>query len=316
MALAAALARGDARARERLSDNHCREREEDGDGAQGREELSASDPAIGAATRSNQERTTTNRSPASAAIPIAALAWLLAVEAGVELWYRLHERDLVSREQWTVRFPENAPGFREIEIDEQVQSTLRYDSGRQVAWQPELPTSDGSSPTNNRSRVTDNRRSAATAFLFFFRWEPGTSTILRARSHRPDVCLPNVGWNQSGDFGVRDYDVGGAATLPFRHFAFVRKIADQPTGYAHSFFCMREDKVRPASGAFDLTADARPSEWMPSERIRVVREGLRNPGQQVMQFVLITSAELPADAAEARFRELLPQLVAIDAPRS
>jgi exosortase len=238
------------------------------------------------------------------------LVWLVSVEMGVEAWYRVHERSLVGTQQWTVQYPEDAPGFREIEIDEQVQSTLRYDTGRQVAWNPSLPADEPLPPTIDRSRLTNNGRSAATAFLFFFRWEPGTSTILRARSHRPDVCLPNVGWKQSGDFGVREYEVSSGARLPFRHFAFRRQLAGQPPAFAHSFFCMREDKVRgDRNGAFDLTADEQTSNWMANDRIRVVREGLRNPGQQVMQMVLITPSELPPEVAEGRFRELLPQIV-------
>ena len=226
-----------------------------------------------------------------------ALAWLLAVEIGVELWYRAHERNMVERKGWTVQWPEDAPGFRRIDIDEDVARTLRYNTGGQATWL--VPAEDRSGP-------------ATTASLFFFRWEPGTSTIMRARDHRTDVCLPKAGWRQAGDYGVREYAFAEGLTLPFRHFEFVRSSAAERRVYAHSFFCMLEDKVRPEQDrvAFDLNQDL-PSRWKAPDRLRVVREGLRNPGQQVMQFVLITPIAMAPHVAEARFRELLPEIVKV-----
>src|SRR4029077_10494631 len=41
-------------------------------------------------------------------------AWLLAVEIGVEAWYRMHERTTIATPAWSVRWPEDAPGYREI----------------------------------------------------------------------------------------------------------------------------------------------------------------------------------------------------------
>jgi exosortase/archaeosortase family protein len=238
---------------------------------------------------------------------LLALLWLFIVEGGVELWYRSHERNLVARQPWTVRYPEGAPGFREVDISEDVKRTLRFDEGRQVSWKAApIP--------NNGSPITNNRVAPATAFLFFFRWEPGTATILRARSHRPDICLPNVGWRQIEDHGVRDYSLGGDLQLPFRHFTFIREVAGQRPMLAESFFCMREDKVRPVSSGsapFDLVQDARTSDWMPADRVRVVLEGLRNPGQQVMQFLVLSPQQMSGVEAEAQFRELLPQIVAV-----
>ena len=253
-----------------------------------------------------ENRSSSGRHPSIAPFPlrtswlVACLAWLLTVEIAVEAWYRSQERTLVARDKWTVRYPESAPGFRQIDIDEEVQRTLRYDEGREVRWS--LPSQSG-------------RPDASAAFLFFFRWEPGTSTILRARSHRPDICLPNVGWRQTGDFGVRKYPIGGGSSLPFRHFAFVREAPGQRPAYAHSFFCMQEDKVPPADAtgrSFDLTEDQRTSDWMVRDRVRVVFEGLRNPGQQVMQLVMIGQSQTGSADAEAEFARLLPEIAAVD----
>ncbi|MBA2433026.1 MAG: exosortase/archaeosortase family protein [Chthoniobacterales bacterium] len=232
------------------------------------------------------------------------IAWIIAIELGTEAWYRSSERDLIARESWTVRWPESAPGFRQIDIDEAVQRTLRYDAGRQVVW-------TGDSRVAEASLVPGGHNLAPRFVLFFFRWEPGTSTILRARAHRPDVCLPNVGWRQIADHGVRSYPVGGGLSLPFRHFSFIREMQGQRPMFAHSFFCIREDKVQPE--AAEAQADLVEGEvggWMRGDRMRVVREGLRNPGQQVMQFVVITPEDAGPATAEAEFRQQVPKLIA------
>ena len=104
----------------------------------------------------------------------AALLWILLVEVVATGWYRAHEHGLEPTERWTVRWPEFEPGFREIQIDPGVQETLRFDKGREVIWR-EAQISPGQ---------------PASCLLFFFRWKPGTSTILRARAHRPIFVCP------------------------------------------------------------------------------------------------------------------------------
>src|SRR5204863_814514 len=65
---------------------------------------------------------------------LLALCWLAFVEIGCEAWYRAHERNVTPVPQWTVRWPKDAPGFHEIEIDEDVRDTLRYNDGHEAAW--------------------------------------------------------------------------------------------------------------------------------------------------------------------------------------
>ena len=235
---------------------------------------------------------------------LLSLAWLFAVEIGTEFWYRAHERQMVSRIAWTARWPEKAHAFRELHISEEVKSTLRFDEGREVAWR--IPDSVSTTETKPSSAPEQHPN----CFLFFFRWHPGTSTILRARAHRPDVCLPNVGWRQLADHGVRNYRATENLALPFRHFSFVRDAAGQRAVFAHAFFCMREDKVKPtASSAVFDSNEKTPTDWSPSDRWRVVREGLRNPGQQVMEFVLMSPQEISGEEAEAKFAALAPEMV-------
>jgi exosortase/archaeosortase family protein len=230
---------------------------------------------------------------------VTALCWLLVVELGVHFWYRVHERDFVQGERWTVRWPESAPGFRDVHIDAGMQSTLRYDQGRQVAWLvPEL------APGGAAER-------APICSILFFRWNPGGASILRARSHRPDVCLPDVGWHQASDHGVRNYAVAGKFALPFRHFSFERTGSPgDPSSFAEAFFCMREDFFHPGPQQFDLNNQT-PSNWMARERWHAVLSGLRNPGQQVLELVFVSSRPLDPAAVEQRFATDIQRIVVV-----
>ncbi|HEX8898760.1 MAG TPA: exosortase/archaeosortase family protein, partial [Chthoniobacterales bacterium] len=158
---------------------------------------------------------------------ILSFAWLLAIEIGVEGWYRAHEKQLVDQPGWSVRPPREAPAFREIKIDENVRRTLQFDAGREVVWKNIGEKSPGSATTN---------------YLFFFRWNPGSSSVLRARAHRPDLCLPSVGWTLLADRGPRSYQAASGIQIAARHVVF----KGQTNAIAHTFFCLQEDKIHPS----------------------------------------------------------------------
>jgi exosortase len=235
----------------------------------------------------------------AAALPngllIGALSWLVLVEVGVEAWYRVHERSLSAQVPWTVQWP--APeGAKAVPIDDGVARILRFDEGGTMEWQ--LPSS--STPSGR-------------ALLFFFRWAPGSTSIIRARGHRPDICLPSTGWRIAADHGLRYYAAGADLSLPFRHYSFVHDRMGQRAAFAHAFFCIHESRVRKDASA---TADVDPTSmqltrWMMAERARVVLEGLRNPGQQVLELIITSRTEIPSLEAEAKFAEMLPSLVRI-----
>jgi exosortase len=244
---------------------------------------------------------------------VGALCWLLVLELGVHFWYRIHERerDLVRSDQWTVRWPESAPGFRDVHIDALVQSTLRYDLGREAAWlAPELAPA----ATGERAPI---------CLMFFFRWNAGRTTILRARAHRPDTCLPNLGWRQISDHGVRNYPVAGKFALPFRHSSFARNGSrGDPSSFAEAFFCMREDFFRRGEQQFDINDLNRktpsngtaPERWLPpyvAEIWHNVLSGLRNPGQQVLELVFISSAPLSPATVEQRFANDIRDIIVL-----
>ncbi|MDQ3115189.1 MAG: exosortase/archaeosortase family protein, partial [Verrucomicrobiota bacterium] len=234
---------------------------------------------------------------------LSTFAFLLCAEGAVSAWYRWHESKLVPGRAWTVQWPEDASGFKEVPIDDHTREMLRYDDGRQATWKIPL----GVRPEDGAplpSRIGQ-------AYLFFFRWEPGTATVLRARAHRPDICLPAVGWTQLGQPAIQSYPVGENLALPFQHFRFLHNDPGGRPIYAETFFCLREDRVRAGSGGEAETLAF--SHWNIAERWEVVRKGMRNPGQQVVEFVLLSRHPLSAEEARTRFAALVPELVKANA---
>jgi exosortase len=248
---------------------------------------------------------TPQRFPLSTFPLILSIAFLLAVEIGVEGWYRMHERGMVAREQWTARWPATAKDFRDIHIDETTRSILRFDEGRGAMWRI-----SGEQRTEDGGRKADD-----SALLYFFRWHAGKNSALLANLHRPDVCLPAAGWIQVGDHGIRSYPVSEKFSLPFRHFLFSQAMPGAGNGarprFAHAFYCLREDRVREASDASLAREEfaQEPSEWSRRERISLVVEGRRHLGQQVMEFVVLSPREIAPDQAEAAFAKMVPGLV-------
>jgi exosortase len=233
-----------------------------------------------------------------------ALCWIAAVEVGTHLWYRAHESNLVPTTRWDVRWPENASSFRQLKIDQEVRRVLRFDEGQAAVWT--LPA------TTSPAKLGPSEPSTITCLLYLFRWKPGRNSALLANLHRPDVCLPAVGWTQVADTGVRNYPVTGSFALPFRHFEFHRATAEGSTQQmAQAFYCLSEDHVRSFSAADSKLPQmaGAPSTWTRDERIRQVLEGRRHLGQQVMEVIFVSTTQIPAADAESRLAELVPNVV-------
>jgi exosortase len=215
--------------------------------------------------------------------------WLVAIEVGVELWYRSHERTMSPTPRWTIRWPEDIAGFRDVPIDEGVRATLRFDQGREATW-----TAKGTADS-----------SPLRCFLFFFRWNPGGSSVVRARAHRPDICLPAAGWQQRSDTN-QAYFVNDRLSLPFRRVDFV-----QPNSgvTAHTFFCLQEDRrTNEARPDLELPAGIQP-EWSFPARWRAVRDGVRNMGQQMIELIILAPSQLDDAAVDQQFAAILATLV-------
>ena len=232
------------------------------------------------------------------AVLTAAFAWMLTIELGVEAWYRAHERNLRPSAQWGVHWPESAPQFREVKIDERTRSILHNDEGRGAMWRD---------PNDSLSTAALGE---TTSLLYFFRWQPGHNSALLANAHRPDVCLPASGWRQTGDFGVRDYQISNNFAVPFRHFEFRSEGSGRPR-IAHAFYCVWEDRI-PQTQSADASARGLfgdPSAWTRSERMQAVLQGRRHLGQQVMEYLVIEAGEIGAPQAEEAFAAKVRELV-------
>jgi exosortase len=245
---------------------------------------------------------------------ICALAWLVAVEVGSISWYRAHERNLVASIPWTVHWPESAPDFHPLKLDEEVRRTLRFDEGEAASWNyPAVEPVE----TVNHPAVAGS--TPVTCFAYFFRWKPGRNSALLANLHRPDVCLPAIGWEQVADNGVRQYSAAGSFVLPFRHFEFRHGTKQDPAQQvADAFYCLWEDRAPAgtvvASPLPQMTTS--PSTWTRGERLRAVLEGRRHLGQQVMEVILRTRGLIDRNEAQASFAALLPKLIVVTPPES
>jgi exosortase/archaeosortase family protein len=254
---------------------------------------------------------------------VAALCWLLLVEVGTAAWYHLHELNLVSTIRWSVQWPEQAPNFRKLKIDEEIRSVLRFDEGQGATWTITSPEKSESSAPMNASEVREPKTFAMqvkrapentiSCLVYVFRWEPGRNSALLANLHRPDVCLPASGWKQVADYGVQSYPITDSVELPFRHFEFQRTFEGLAPQTAHAFYCLSEDRAsRPTAasqGANSPGMSGIRSEWTRAERVRSVLEGRRHLGQQVIEAIFISSEPFSAADAESHLRNFTRDVV-------
>jgi len=235
----------------------------------------------------------------------AALCWLLLVEVGTAAWYRAHERNLVRGIPWSVRWPEQAPNFHQLKIDQEIRAVLRFDDGKGAAWMVTSPV--------NRSEPN-----AISCLLYVFRWNPGKNSALLANLHRPDVCLPASGWIKTADDGVRSYPVSGSFELSFRHFEFQRTFEGSAPQIAHAFYCLSEDRASSGSmsraGTNSRGMFGSSSEWTRAERIRTVLEGRRHLGQQVIEALFVSNEPFSAAEAESYLRDVIHNVVVLRQP--
>ena len=239
-----------------------------------------------------------------------ALIWIVAVEVSATEWYRAHESDLLASTAWEVRWPETAPNFHELKIDEEARHILRFDWGYAASWAwPAVRLPQTMSPSSS---------GPITCVLYFFRWNPGRNSALLANLHRPDVCLPSVGWRQVADSGVRNYQVNASFALPFRHFEFQHaSVGGRSPQVAHAFYCLWEDRADNGSSPgskLPQMAGGR-SAWTRTERIHTVLEGRRHLGQQTMEFVVLSRGPVDVDQLDTQFAQALPGLIKVKGDR-
>lgn len=203
-----------------------------------------------------------------------ALAWLVFVFAGTEVWYRIHERNLVERPSWQVNWPAGNETVTALPIPESTRVILRYDDAKTAAWEQ---------PRGVRW------------WSFFAHWKPQRAALQLVRSHSPEICLPAIGRN----FRTARPDLklpAGRVSLDFRSYEF-----EQNGRPLFVFVCIQEDKRVPVG-----PADT--GEWNLRGRLRAALDGKRNLGQRLLELAVLgledfsQASEALAKAAEELVR--------------
>lgn len=215
--------------------------------------------------------------PRAAALPRFLLAILLGLvviaEAGTQVWYGIAEARAAKVEPWTVQWPTDARGWKEVDIPDRAEELLRYSEGGGGFWRGE---------------------EGHQWMMYFFKWHPGRIAGLFIKNHRPDICLPATGMNMQGGVRHRQFTVNGI-TLPIRTYVF-----EDGAEILHVYYCYW-DGTPPDAGASDE------ENWTAAGRLDAVRKGKREVGTQMLE--IIVSGYKDANEAEAAVRAQLARIV-------
>lgn len=224
-------------------------------------------------TESHESRADPGGLPAAG--QLIAIAWLVAVFGANEFWYRRHERQLIERPAWEVRWPEGNTTLRKLSIPENTRAILHYDEASSAAWED---------PRGVRW------------WGFFARWKPSRAALQLVRSHSPEICLPAVGRTFRAEKPALTTQAG-AAPLDFRTYEF-----EQEGRPLFVFVCIQEDKIVPGEA----------EEWNVRGRLLAAWRGKRNLGQRLLEIAVTGFADL-AQAKEATAKTVA-QIVETETP--
>ena len=109
------------------------------------------------------------------------------------------------------------------------------------------------------------------------------------------------------DLGSKNYTADDGISLAARHITFRQ---NRTNAVAHTFFCLQEDKIHKSEARPDLllAQGVQPS-WSFAARTRVVRDGIRNLGQHVLEFILLSNQGMSDQTAEEKFAQTIRELV-------
>jgi exosortase len=199
---------------------------------------------------------------------IILIVWLVMVESGVELWYRIRESHLKPGPNWSVNFPEANPTYKDLPLTTEAHELLRFDQGQQGQWQEP----DGT-----------------VWQTFYFNWQPGRVAGYLAKRHTPDICMTATGLKMTSGPELTVLNVNNVE-LPMRHYVF-----ESASGPLQVYQCHWEAGV----GKDTYTAEE-------SSRFNLIRgiwAGRGNQGQKVLE-IIITGYDNPELARQALVRQL------------
>ena len=199
---------------------------------------------------------------------VILIVWLVAVECGVELWYRIREAQIKPGPNWSVNFPEDNPTYKDLPLTTEEHELLRFDEGRQGQW-----------------LETDGTVWQAD----YFSWRPGRVAGYLAKRHTPDICITASGLKMIAGPELTVMEVNGVE-LPMRHYVF-----DSSSGPLQVYQCHWEAGA--GKDAYTANESAR------FNLIRGIWAGRGNQGQKVLEIV-ITGYDDPGLAQQALARQL------------
>lgn len=195
------------------------------------------------------------------------IVWLVAVEVGVELWYRIRESHIPPGPKWSVNLPTNNPTFSELPLTADEHILLRFDDGKQGQW-----------------REPDGTLWQA----YYFDWRPGRVAGYLAKRHTPDICLTATGLKMISGPVLVMMDINGIH-LPMRYYVF-----DTAEGPLQVYQCHW------APGASEQTYAYESSRF---NLIRGIWAGRGNKGQKVLEVIISGSSD-PESARKALIQQL------------
>lgn len=200
---------------------------------------------------------------------IILIIWLVVVESGVGLWYRIRESHLKPGSAWTVNFPESNPTYKNLPLTVEEHQLLRFDQGQQGQWHE---------PDGTLWQA------------FYYNWLPGRVAGYLAKRHTPDICITASGFKMISGPDLMVLDVNNV-DLPMRHYVF-----DSSSGPLQVYQCHWQAGM----GKDTYTAD----ESSRYNLIRGIWAGRGNKGQKVLEIV-ITGYDDPEQARQALMRQLV-----------
>ena len=175
--------------------------------------------------------------------------WSLLCILATEAWYRDHDAKAPGFVRWSATLPETKPTFEKIELPPRTLKLLKYDAGSAGEWHE----ADGSDWT-----------------VYFFEWHgKSMQSILSARYHRPEVCLPASGLQEVAD-SQTDYFETASLKLPFKKSSYAA-----PGKMLFVFFCLWQDGDERRKGVRSSG---------PADRLLGPLEGSRRFGQQTLEI--------------------------------
>lgn len=208
-------------------------------------------------------------------LAVAAAAVIGASFPVARWWYAPRGGVAAPAPPWSVRFPEELPGFAWREIGSAVRADMRYEEARSAVW-----TDDGGRGWQ----------------AIWMRWGEGDSFFHRARMHDPSICLSAVGMRLLGKAG-RIEVAGGGDRLFFDRYLF----ADRGRTVA-VYRTLNEDPALLVA----LGPQWDPNSWR--GRIKAAWMGSRQRGQQMLTVGIFGVPDL--DCGDRLLRAAVPGLVA------